>query len=80
MLDTPTEEVLARQPAEVVRFLLETSVLERLCGPLCDAVTGRTDSQGQLEELERANLLVVPLDDVRDAPWSRWKTSGQRWM
>jgi len=36
-------------------------------------VTGRTDSQGQLEELERANLLVVPLDDVRDAPWSRWK-------
>src|SRR5262249_53048157 len=57
VLDYPTEEVLARQPAEVVRFLLETSVLERLCGLLCDAVTGRTDSQGQLEELERVNLL-----------------------
>jgi len=80
LLDYLTEEVLARQPAEVVRFLLETLVLERLCGPRCDAVTGRTDSQGLLEELERANLLVVPLDDVRDVPWSRWKTSGQRWM
>jgi LuxR family transcriptional regulator, maltose regulon positive regulatory protein len=65
VLDYLTEEVLARQPAEVVRFLLETSVLERLSGPLCDAVTGRSGSQAQLEALERANLFVVPLDEMR---------------
>jgi LuxR family maltose regulon positive regulatory protein len=65
VLDYLTEEVLARQPEHLVRFLLETSVLERLSGPLCDAVTGRTDSQAVLEGLERANLFVVPLDEVR---------------
>jgi len=65
VLDYLTEEVLARQPEQVVSFLLETSVLERLSGPLCDAVTGRTDSQALLEALERANLFVVPLDEVR---------------
>jgi ATP/maltotriose-dependent transcriptional regulator MalT len=65
VLDYLTEEVLARQPDQVVGFLLETSVLERLCGPLCDAVTGRTDSQGLLEALEGANLFVVPLDEER---------------
>jgi LuxR family maltose regulon positive regulatory protein len=65
VLDYLTEEVLARQPEEVVRFLMETSVLDRLCGPLCDAVTGRTGSQALLEALERANLFMVPLDDER---------------
>src|SRR5215510_4264495 len=65
VLDYLTEEVLAGQPEPVLRFLLETSVLERLCGPLCDAVTGRTGSQEMLEELDRANLFVVPLDEVR---------------
>jgi LuxR family maltose regulon positive regulatory protein len=65
VLDYLGEEVLARQPGEVVRFLLETSVLERLSGPLCDAVIGRTGSQQLLEALERANLFVVPLDEVR---------------
>jgi LuxR family maltose regulon positive regulatory protein len=65
VLDYLTEEVLARQPEEVVRFLTETSVLDRLCGPLCDAVTGRTGSQALLEALERANLFMVPLDDER---------------
>jgi LuxR family transcriptional regulator, maltose regulon positive regulatory protein len=65
VLDYLTEEVLAGQPEQVLRFLLETSVLDRLCGPLCDAVTGRTDSQALLEELDRANLFVVPLDEVR---------------
>src|SRR5215472_10620690 len=65
VLDYLTEEVLARQPGNVVRFLLETSVLERLSGPLCDAVTGRSGSQAQLEALERANLFMVPLDDER---------------
>src|SRR5215813_1332312 len=70
VLDYLTEEVLAGQPEQVLRFLLETSVLDRLCGPLCDAVTGRTGSQEMLEELDRANLFVVPLDEVRQ--WWRY--------
>ena len=51
-------------------FLLETSVLERLSGPLCDAVTGRTGSQALLEQVERAGLFLVPLDEVRG--WWRY--------
>jgi LuxR family transcriptional regulator, maltose regulon positive regulatory protein len=70
VLDYLTEEVLAGQPRQVLRFLLETSVLDRLCGPLCDAVTGRTGSQEMLEELDRANLFVVPLDEERQ--WWRY--------
>jgi ATP/maltotriose-dependent transcriptional regulator MalT len=70
VLDYLTEEVLAGQPEQVLRFLLETSVLDRLCGPLCDAVTGRSGSQEMLEELDRANLFVVPLDEVRQ--WWRY--------
>src|SRR5262244_3239260 len=70
VLDYLSEEVLARQPEQVLRFLLETSVLERLRGPLCDAVTGRTGSQAVLEDLERANLFMVPLDEVRG--WWRY--------
>src|SRR5262249_60133173 len=46
-------------------FLLGTWVVDRLCGPLCDAVTGRTGGQEMLEELDRANLFVVPLDEER---------------
>src|SRR5829696_8640223 len=65
VLDYLTEEVLARQPDDVVRFLLETSVLERLSGPLCDAVCGRDDSQQLLERIERANLFLIPLDEER---------------
>jgi len=65
VLDYLTEEVLTRQPGQVTSFLLETSVLERLSGPLCDAVTGRTDSQVMLEAIERANLFLLPLDEVR---------------
>jgi LuxR family maltose regulon positive regulatory protein len=70
VLDYLTQEVLARQPDQVVGFLLETSVLERLCGPLCDAVTGRTDSQALLESIERSNLFLVALDEVRG--WWRY--------
>jgi LuxR family maltose regulon positive regulatory protein len=65
VLDYLSEEVLERQPDRVRRFLLETSILERLSGPLCDAVTGGTDGQAMLEELERANLFLVPLDEER---------------
>jgi LuxR family transcriptional regulator, maltose regulon positive regulatory protein len=65
VLDYLSEEVLDRQPDHLVRFLLETSVLERLSGGLCEAVTGRADSQALLERVERANLFLVPLDEVR---------------
>ena len=70
VLDYLSEEVLARQPEHLTRFLLETSVLERLSGPLCDAVTGGSDGQDMLEELERANLFLVPLDQARR--WYRY--------
>src|SRR5262249_3824147 len=65
VLDYLSDEVLARQDASVQQFLLHTSVLERLSGPLCDAVTGQQGSQTMLETLERANLFVVALDDER---------------
>ena len=65
ILDYLTEEVLAYQPEAMQDFLLETSVLGVLSGPLCDAVTGRMDSQDRLEAIERANLFLVSLDDVR---------------
>ena len=70
ILDYLTGEVLQHQPEQVSRFLLETSVLERLSGGLCDAVTGRTDSQVILEQVERAGLFLVPLDEVRG--WWRY--------
>ena len=60
VLDYLTEEVLDRQPAELRTFLLETSVLDRLSGPLCDAVLGRPDSQQLLESVERASLFLHP--------------------
>ena len=57
--------MLARQPADVRNFLLQTSILERLCGSLCEAVTGEPDGQVMLERLEEANLFVPSLDDER---------------
>ena len=70
VLDYLTDEVLEGQTDQVREFLLETSVLERLSGGLCDAVTGRTDGQAMLEQVERANLFLVPLDEVRG--WWRY--------
>src|SRR6266511_3256711 len=70
VLDYLTEEVLEGQPEQVRTFLLETSVLERLSGQLCDAVTGRSDGQRMLEQAERANMFLVPLDEVRG--WWRY--------
>src|SRR5262245_43866360 len=58
------EEVLDRQDAQVRAFLLETSVLDRLSGDLCDAVTGRSGGQAMLERIERAGLFLLPLDEV----------------
>jgi LuxR family maltose regulon positive regulatory protein len=65
VFDFLAEEVLERQIESVQSFLLETSILDSLSGPLCDALTGRNDGQRMLEELDRENLLVVPLDDQR---------------
>jgi LuxR family maltose regulon positive regulatory protein len=70
ILDYLTGEVLERQNPQVREFLLETSVLERLTGELCDAVTGRAGSQAMLADIERAGLFLVPLDEVRG--WWRY--------
>jgi LuxR family maltose regulon positive regulatory protein len=70
VLDYLAEEVLERQGKLVRAFLLETSVLQRLSGPLCDAVTGRAGSQAMLEHVERAGLFLAPLDEVRG--WWRY--------
>ena len=70
VLDYLADEVLDGQPGEVRAFLLETSVLDRLTGELCDAVTGRAGSQAMLQDIERAGLFLVPLDEVRG--WWRY--------
>ncbi len=70
VLDYLLEEVLRSQPDDVRAFLLDTSVLHELTGPLCDAVTGRGGGHQMLETLERSNLFVVPLDDQRQ--WFRY--------
>ena len=70
VLDYLADEVLDGQPGPVRAFLLETSVLERLSGQLCDAVTGRAGSQAMLADIERAGLFLVPLDEVRG--WWRY--------
>src|SRR6266567_592581 len=70
IVDYLVEEVLQRQPAPVRSFLLQTSILDRLHGPLCDAVTGQEEGNARLEALERGNFFVVPLDDKRH--WYRY--------
>jgi LuxR family maltose regulon positive regulatory protein len=70
IVDYLAEEVLGRQPADVRDFLLKTSLLDRLTGPLCDAVTGRDGGRATLVALERANLFLVPLDGRRE--WYRY--------
>jgi LuxR family maltose regulon positive regulatory protein len=82
-----TEEVLNQQPAEIRRFLLQTSILDKLNGDLCSAVTGRSDGRALLERLFNANLFLIPLDDK--GHWYRYhhlfadllrdlQTAGQR--
>ena len=68
--DYLNEDVLAPLADNLRQFLLHTSILNRLCGPLCDAVTGMEDGQEMLELLERENLFLVPLDDSRE--WFRY--------
>ena len=70
IVDYLVGEVLQRQPGHVRSFLLETSILSRLNGALCDAVTGQDGGTAMLEALDRANLFLVPLDDRRH--WYRY--------
>jgi LuxR family maltose regulon positive regulatory protein len=70
LLEYVSEEILGRQMVETQRFLLQTSVLERITGPLSDALTSQTNGRVQLEELRRANLFVSELDDARG--WYRY--------
>src|SRR5271165_6551228 len=70
VVDYLAEEVLQRQPDRVQAFLLQTSILGRLSGPLCDAVTGQGGGKAMLEALDRGNLFLVPLDDRRQ--WYRY--------
>jgi len=70
IVDYLAEEVLQRQPEDVRSFLLLTSILDRLSGPLCDAVTGQGGGKAMLEALDRGNLFLVQLDDRRQ--WYRY--------
>ena len=70
ILDYLVEEVLQHQPAPVRHFLLQTAILDRLTGALCDAVTGQEGGRALLATLEHDNLFVVPLDDKRQ--WYRY--------
>ncbi|HEU4322716.1 MAG TPA: LuxR C-terminal-related transcriptional regulator [Roseiflexaceae bacterium] len=70
IVDYLVEEVLQRQPEAVRSFLLQTAILDRLTGPLCDAVSGQEHGSARLEALHRGNFFVVPLDDTRQ--WYRY--------
>lgn len=70
IVDYLTDEVLAGLDEELRDFLLRTSIVERLCAPLCEALTGRTGAQERLEFLEKANLFVISLDQRRE--WYRY--------
>ncbi len=70
ILDYFTDEILSQQPEDIRVFLLHTAILDRLTSPLCDLVTGRKDGQEMLEKLDKANLFIVPLDNMRR--WYRY--------
>lgn len=72
VMDYLVEEVLHQQPETIQRFLVHTAILDRMCGPLCEAVLGDSAVNGQatLEHLEQANLFIVPLDNERR--WYRY--------
>ena len=70
VVDYLGEEVLHNQPQHIRDFLLQTSVVNRLCAPLCGALTERNDSAELLDEIYRANLFLTPLDDAN--AWFRY--------
>lgn len=70
ILDYLMEEVVNRQPENIRDFLLSTSILERLCGPLCEVLTGQPGGGEILEKLEQSNMFIVPLD--QSGTWYRY--------
>lgn len=70
VLDYLAGEVLERQPEQMRDFLLQTSILDRFCAPLCNAVNEQEDGKEMLEVLERDNLFLIPLDDKHQ--WYRY--------
>jgi LuxR family transcriptional regulator, maltose regulon positive regulatory protein len=72
------DEVLARLDGDLRRFLLVTSILDRFCAPLCEAVTGEAGAQEHLDELERRNLFLIPLDHRR--AWYRYHSLFAEWL
>jgi LuxR family maltose regulon positive regulatory protein len=70
VIDYLVDEVMARQPEEVQTFLRRTSILERLCAPLCEYVAGGTRDMDIIDFLDRSNLFLIPLDDHRE--WYRY--------
>lgn len=70
VIDYLADEVLVRQTDEMRSFLRQTAILNRLTAPLCDAITGRDDSEMLLRRLEQANLFLIPLDERRK--WYRY--------
>jgi LuxR family maltose regulon positive regulatory protein len=70
VLEYLTGEVLRRQPDPIQRFLMETSILDRLCGPLCDALTDKSGGQAVLAHLHRRDMFILPLDD--EHRWYRY--------
>jgi len=70
IVDYLVEEVLQSQPQPIRRFLLQTAILDRLNGSLCDALTGKEEGHARLEALQRGNFFVIPLDDKRN--WYRY--------
>ncbi len=70
VIDYLVDEVLRHQPPDIRDFLVQTAILERLCASLCDAILEDANSQAVLENLERANLFLIPLDDRRQ--WYRY--------
>ncbi len=70
ILEYLVEEVLSRQSTAIREFLVQTSVLSRLCGPLCDALTGGANGRQILDQLQRDNLFILPLDD--EGTWFRF--------
>ncbi|AWY38993.1 helix-turn-helix transcriptional regulator [Pseudomonas putida] len=65
-----TEDILARQTEDCRVFLMQTSVLEQFCVPLCEAVTGRSDSRAMIDHLDRTHLFLVPVDSQQQ--WFRY--------
>ena len=78
IVDYLLEEVLQRQPPEIVDFLLETSILDRFCADLCDWIRGEKGSRQHLNEIEQRNLFLIPLDSTQN--WYRYHSLFSKFL